>query len=413
MKRVLAALLLLLLFCACTAQNAGVAPLPGTAPAESAVLPSEAAPSPAEPEPTPADSVPDSEPEPDPDPEPEPYPFTEGPALSVEGAEAGTIVLLDQAYYLPLEALAEHLPMEVEPTDDGGLALRLHSRRVWLSDAVCWEDSTGALVTHPTPPICWEGQWFVPQSALQPGLGLTVLTDLQYPHVYVSDNRQYEPVPEGVCVPTLMYHAVSPAPRGNDELFVDPDELEKQLQYLAENGYTTITFEDLPRLGEIEKPVMLTFDDGYDDNYDYLFPLLQQYGMKATIFVITGYVNYPYYLTEAEIKEMSDSGLVSIQSHTNSHPDLDTLDEADTRHELEISWLTLARITGRVPFVLCYPTGRQSQLTRQVAAERYTYGLLMNGGDFVTGSDPFLIPRHYVSRFTDLNTFAAMIRDAG
>lgn len=411
MKRMVAALLLLLL-CACTAQVADVAPAPESPPAES----SEITPAAPEPDPLP-DEVPEPEPLPDeasePAPEPVPYPFTEGPALSVDGAEAGAIALLEQAYYLPLEALTAHLPIHTEPTDDGGLALRLHGRCVWLSDTVSWEDSTGVLVTHSAPPVRWDGQWFVPQSVLQPGLGLTVLTDLQYPHVYVSDNRQYDPVPKGVCVPTLMYHAVSPTPRGNDELFVDPDELETQLQYLADHGYTTVTFEDLPRLDEIEKPVMLTFDDGYDDNYDYLFPLLQQYGMKATIFVITGYVNYPYYLTEAEIKEMSDSGLVSIQSHTNAHPDLDTLDEAGTRHELEISWLTLARITGKVPFVLCYPTGRQSALTRQVAAERYTYGLLMNGGDYVTGSDPFLIPRHYVSRFTDLNTFAALIQHAG
>ena len=120
MKRMVAALLLLLL-CACTAQVADVAPAPESPPAES----SEITPAAPEPDPLP-DEVPEPEPLPDeasePAPEPVPYPFTEGPALSVDGAEAGAIALLEQAYYLPLEALTAHLPIHTEPTDDGGLA---------------------------------------------------------------------------------------------------------------------------------------------------------------------------------------------------------------------------------------------------------------------------------------------------
>lgn len=429
MKRCLTALLALLLLAGCTtpspaprpSADAPVTPVqtPGITPEDTpgdtaeepavdtpAVIPNELPELPPETPPEPEEITPE------PEPEPEPYPFTEGPLLSVGGRDAGTIALLDGAFYLPVAALTAHLPVAAEPTDDGGVALSLRGRTLWAADSLCWE-ADGALVTHDEAPVAWEGQWFLPMSVLTPGLGLTVLNDTQYPHVYVSDNGQYEPVPEGICVPTLMYHGVAVTPRGNDELFVDPVELETQLQYLAENGYTTVTFEDFPRLAEIEKPVMLTFDDGYDDNYDYLFPLLQKYQMKATIFVISGYVNFTYYLTEAEINEMSDSGLVSIQSHTDTHPYLDTLDEAATQHELEISWLTLTRITGTVPFALCYPTGRQSELTRQVATEHYSYGLLMNGGDYTTGSDPFLIPRHYVSRYTDLATFAAMIGNAG
>ncbi len=408
MKRlllILFCLLLLLPGCSNSVSDPGIQ-LPEPAPAITEPAPDpEPVPEPApEPEPIP-------EPVPEPEPEPEPVPFTPGPPLSVGGIDAGDSMTLDAQFYIPLTALEEHLALSVEQTE-GGLALRLRDRLLWVEDALRWEQD-GTLYTHPTPPVCQEGRWYLPTDVLTPGLGLTVLIDTQYPHIYLSDNGQYDPVPAGITVPVLMYHGVAETPRGNDELFVDPAELEAQLQYLADNGFTTVTFEDFPRLDQIEKPVMLTFDDGYDDNYTYLYPLLQKYNMKATVFVISGYVNFTYYLTLEQINEMSDSGLVSIQSHTDTHPNLDELDEDAQRHELEISWLTLARITGEVPFVLCYPTGRQNSTTQQLAPEHYRYGLLMNGSTYTTGTDPYLIPRYYISRYTDLATFAAYIRDAG
>ena len=96
------------------------------------------------------------------------------------------------------------------------------------------------------------------------------------------------PSETGISVPIFMYHAVGNDCWGEESLFVKPEELEKQLQYLSENGYETIFFEDLAHIEQYEKPVMLTFDDGYDDNNTNLLPLLQKYGMKATIFLIAG-----------------------------------------------------------------------------------------------------------------------------
>ena len=79
------------------------------------------------------------------------------------------------------------------------------------------------------------------------------------------------------AVPVFMYHAVSDDVWGVEHLFVSPSEMEKQLAFLQENGYSTIWFEDLEHVGDYEKPVILTFDDGYDDNYSELYPLLQKY----------------------------------------------------------------------------------------------------------------------------------------
>ena len=91
--------------------------------------------------------------------------------------------------------------------------------------------------------------------------------------------------------------------------------MEEQLRYLVDNGYEPIWFSDLAELEQYEKPVILTFDDGYDDNYTELLPLLRKYNVKATVFMIADAMGMQHKMTEEQVREMADSGLVSIQSH--------------------------------------------------------------------------------------------------
>lgn len=258
-------------------------------------------------------------------------------------------------------------------------------------------------------PVLVGEELHLPMEPLVTSLGLTSLWDEQENTLYASTVVTNDSVQKGRRVPMLMYHAVSDDTWGIDELFVKPAEMERQLKYLRDNGYTTITFEDLSRLDQIQKPVMLTFDDGYKDNYRELFPLLQKYNAKATVFMITGKLSKKRYLTPEMIAEMADSGLVSIQSHTVSHPKLGEQTDAVQRQELENSRLQLARLTKRVPFVLCYPSGSYNHATRSIGAEYYSFGIKMNGGLYNTSVDPFLIPRYYVSRTTSLSSFASMV----
>lgn len=111
-----------------------------------------------------------------------------------------------------------------------------------------------------------------------------------------------------------MYHAVGDETWGYSDLFVRPSELENHLQYLADNGYETIFFDDLSHLEDYEKPVILTFDDGYDDNYTELYPLLQKYQAKATIFVI------PRDLGKARKYRRADSGAGAVWTRLNPEP---------------------------------------------------------------------------------------------
>lgn len=259
--------------------------------------------------------------------------------------------------------------------------------------------------------VIYDGKyWYVPMQPLVEREGFRSLTDTEYHHVYYTTDPSGAQTPEGYRVPVLMYHAVSDDCWGYTSLFVSPATLEQQLQLLLDEGYTPIWFEDLPNVAEYEKPVILTFDDGYDDNYTELFPILQKYNVKATIFVIAGQLGTSHKMTAEQVQELSQSGLVSIQSHTMTHGYLDTMDEETLVYQLEQSQLEIARLTGKVPYTVCYPEGRSSVLAREVAARYYDFGLLMNGSCYTTGTDPYLIPRYFVERTTDIWTFRSMLK---
>lgn len=218
---------------------------------------------------------------------------------------------------------------------------------------------------------------------------------------------------EGVRIPVLMYHSVSEKPLELAELSVRPSELEKQVKYLCENGFTTITFEDLPDIDDMEKPVMLTFDDGYADNYTDLFPILKKYGAKATVFVIPRLIGKKGQMTAAQIKEMSDSGLVSIQSHSYSHKHLLFASEEDIEYEFSAAVGFIESITGRPVIALAYPNGECNDTILNAASKYYDYAVVKRKGYFTPDSPVCNIRRIRISRSTTLWRFARLVSLAG
>ena len=215
----------------------------------------------------------------------------------------------------------------------------------------------------------------------------------------------------GVKLPVLMYHEVSDDVWGLDYLFVSPARMRSQLQWLRDNGYETIFFSDLPHLSWYRKPILLTFDDGYEGNYTNLFPLLKEFGMKATIFVVTGEIGTEYRMTSDQLKEMSDSGLVSIQSHTNSHSRMNTLNESQLLDECQESKTIISSITGKSPYVLSYPEGKYNTLVISIVSEFYDFGVLDRNGSWKTNSRTwYRITRTVIPRSFTLKQFAAEVR---
>ena len=220
-------------------------------------------------------------------------------------------------------------------------------------------------------------------------------------------------LPGGCNVAVMMYHGTGHADAGSN-LIMPPEMLEEQLRYITENGYTTIGFEDLWNVENIEKPVILIFDDGWSNNYRNLFPLLEKYDCKATIAVVEAFTDESshVHMTSDEIRELSASGYVSIQSHTATHCFLGEESEERQRYEMEESKKFITRLTGKEPFVLIYPTGSQNGTTLEILTDYYRFGVKMLGKVWNTSDDPKLIYRFFPENNTYINIYAKWLESA-
>lgn len=318
--------------------------------------------------------------------------MTAGDRVTVDGMLLpGGSVRMEGSAYVRLREVGEALQAELEWKDG----------RIFRDGAAVEADTSAVMEIL--------DEVWMPMELLQ-SMGLGWYYDAENAHHYYTTGAARFEVPEGYRVPVLMYHAVSDDTWGIRELFVSPSDMEAQLQYLNDNGFTTIHFSDLARIDQIEKPVLLTFDDGYLDNYTELFPLLQKYNAKATIFAITKSIGVHHlYFTWEQAREMADSGLVEIHSHTVSHPNLDELTYDQQKQELEQSYLDILRNLGRESYVLCYPTGRYNADTLDLVDDYYNFALKMNGNDYYTDERVYEINRWYVYRGMGVATFADMI----
>ncbi len=129
-------------------------------------------------------------------------------------------------------------------------------------------------------------------------------------------------------VPILMYHYVEyvkdPKDKIRISLHIPPNVFESQSQTLQENGYTFITASDIDSAlaGKVKlppRPILITFDDGYRDFYTDVFPILKKRHVKATLYVIVGFLDRPNHLLKSQLQELAGSGLVEIGAHTMNH----------------------------------------------------------------------------------------------
>lgn len=167
-------------------------------------------------------------------------------------------------------------------------------------------------------------------------------------------------------VPILMYHHVAvPGPEADAirrDLSVSPAAFEAQMAHLASHGYRTVSLLDLfehLQGGEAlpPRPIILTFDDGYDDNYTFAYPILRRYGLQGTFFIITGLVGRPGYLTWEQAREMRHGGM-SLEAHTCTHLDLAKSTPARVSQEVKEAKAVLERELGGPVFFFSYPSGK-------------------------------------------------------
>lgn len=233
------------------------------------------------------------------------------------------------------------------------------------------------------------------------------------------------PTPPGVYswtlkVPILMYHYLSTPPEDADiyrvDLSVSPESFREQLSFLKENGYSTVDLYDLSRAitnqAELpEKPIILTFDDGYIDNYEYAFPLLREFDYKATFFIVTDFVDKGRagYMDWPMIEEMAAAGM-RMESHSRNHPDLRTLSRDGLIWEMLGSRETLAAHIGYTPRYFAYPGGDYNEETIQTLDELAYWGAVTTtGGTWHGFDDRFEWSRVRIRFSTTLSEFASLV----
>ena len=200
------------------------------------------------------------------------------------------------------------------------------------------------------------------------------------------------------AVPVLNYHQIND--RDENSLTVHTDEFDEQMKYLSDNGYHTITPEEMMDAWENgtplpEKPVILTFDDGYVDNYKNAYPILEKYNLKGTIFLISDFIGtYPNYMTWAQVDEMQQSGLIDFESHTLSHPELDKIPADQVWHQLDSSKKALEWRLGKPINFIAYPCGSyDEELERMTKEAGYRAAFTVHYGLANPDENPYILDR--------------------
>lgn len=174
----------------------------------------------------------------------------------------------------------------------------------------------------------------------------------------------YWPKRQGLVV--LMYHHIGSMLDPQQEQYpftVSPIMLEEHLHFMRRHHYTPISEHDLYRslrTGQPVRsrhPVLLTFDDGYEDLYTHLFPLLKKYQTPALVFLITDRIGTPGYLNWNQIREMYKSGRVAFGSHTCSHRRLRSLSDEEIIKEVTESKKIIEKTLRCRVRSFCYPFG--------------------------------------------------------
>lgn len=204
-------------------------------------------------------------------------------------------------------------------------------------------------------------------------------------------------------IPVLMYHSIG---EGKNFMTVSPKNFDEQMNYLKINGYNTITMDELynhmvNKLPLPNKSILITFDDGYVDNYIYAYPILKKYNFKATVFIITDYIDITnksnsYYLTLNQLKDMQGNN-IDIESHTVHHVKLSHLSDVQQFEELSNSKKILEGFLNKKVNYIAYPFGNYNKDTLKIA-EKVGYNM---GFVTITPSSKFAqnykIKRIYVS----------------
>ncbi|SHK83633.1 Polysaccharide deacetylase [Selenomonas ruminantium] len=210
------------------------------------------------------------------------------------------------------------------------------------------------------------------------------------------------PAPQGVLV--LEYHHICDDIGDDGESYaVPPADFQEQLDYLQRAGYTTITMQDFMRAkkGKQElpaKPVILTFDDGYEDNYTTLLPILEERHMNGTVYMITNSIGRKGYLSWNQLRDMQNRG-IELGSHTANHQPLTSLEREKQIEEMKLSKLLMEWNGLKTIYTFSYPNGAYDETMPELLQENeYLTAVTGDGGLNTFQTNPYLLQRINIPR---------------
>ncbi len=236
-------------------------------------------------------------------------------------------------------------------------------------------------------------------------------------------------------ISVLMYHHLVPAAilqkMPPDPDIVSVEQFQQQMEYLTRHQYRTLTMAEaeavvLGRERAPERAVAITFDDGYQSNYIYAYPILKHLHQHATIFAVTAWITdaaSPFdpmrqtYLSWPELRAMQADGTFEVQSHTdnlhhimNGRAQVFSTDPAQAEADLRRSEVQIVSHLGNLPFALAYPYGAYNRaLLRATRQAGFRLGFRADDeGPVAAGDPPLLLKRYFVAGTRGLNLFARM-----
>jgi peptidoglycan/xylan/chitin deacetylase (PgdA/CDA1 family) len=224
------------------------------------------------------------------------------------------------------------------------------------------------------------------------------------------ETKEVRTAPRGEYEPLVfMYHLILDEPYSPYEgLFVRPSEFRSHVEALIEHGYGFEFAEDYRDVFEYPTAI-ITLDDGYEDNYTEMFPILRDLGAKATVFLATSLVGTDGYLTEAQIKEMSASGLVSFQSHTVAHVDLSYQSAEFIEKDSADAIAYIEGLTGKKVRSMAYPAGSFNETVMEAVSGYVDFAYTTEPPSMRSVNSPLAIPRIRINRGLSKEAFEDII----
>lgn len=251
------------------------------------------------------------------------------------------------------------------------------------------------------------------------GLFLTVLPRSLYAQsvLPISLAQSTPSIERSARIPILIYHSVRPYYPGITNLVkeftVPPDIFDNQMKYLATNGFTVITFDELSDYFQNAKPlppkpVMVTLDDGWENQYIYAFPILKKYKYRGIFYIYPGAVGKKHFLLWPEVKEMLAGNMV-IADHTLSHPQLPKITSLEIlKKEILGSKQIIEKQLNSSVKDFAYPFGAfNDQNIRIVKEAGYRSGRTVHAGVKADSSAPYTIDGIIITG--DFNRFVSFV----